>query len=111
MMTRLIYLTYVLFVMVSAIGCGGAVMEETITVQAANDPLNEPRSILQRYADGQAIGSEVSTFADMVARVEKVDPDRAAILRDGLTEIEAAAPSARASLAKTLLEKLQPSMQ
>jgi hypothetical protein len=110
-MTRLICLTFAFGLVFAVVGCGGSVQEETITVQASNDPLNEPRSILERYADGQPIGSEVSTFADMVARVEKVDSTRAAILREGLAEIETAAPSARAGLAKALLEKLQPSMQ
>lgn len=110
-MLRIIGVILTLTIAVGTLGCGSPVNEETIEVKASNDPLHEPRSILQRYAEGQPMGSEASTFPDMVARVEKIDPTRAAVLRDGLAEIEATAPPARAGKAKELLEKLQPSMQ
>jgi hypothetical protein len=90
-------------------GCGGTVKEQRIEVRAANDPLFEPRSILQRYADGQALGSEAASFPMLVEEVRKVDPDRAAILDQGLQDILRASPGERAAKAKQLLTQVQPS--
>ena len=95
----------------STLGCGSPVREETIEVKASNDPLFAPRSILQRYAEGQELGSEVTSFPKMVADVRKVDPTRAQILEKGLEDIQAAAPPSRPALAQELLTKLQPSMK
>lgn len=91
-------------------GCSTGVPEETIEVKASNDPLFQPRSILQRYADGQALGSEVTSFPYMVENVRKVDPERADILEKGFAELQSAAPGARRAKAKELLDKIQPSM-
>ncbi len=92
-------------------GCGhGGVKEETIQVKAANDPLHMPKSILQRYADGQAFGSEVSSFPAMIESVRKVDKERAEILEKGLDELQKASEGERPAKAKELLAKLQPSM-
>jgi hypothetical protein len=96
---------------VITLGCGSSVREETIEVKAANDPLHAPRSILQRYADGQALGSEVESFPKLVEDVQQVDPARAQILEKGLKDIRKAAPASRPSLAKALLTKLQPSIK
>ncbi len=95
---------------VTAAGCGG-VREEAIQVNAANDPLHEPRSILARYAAGQALGSEVTAFPHLVAQVRKTDPARADVLEKGLADIQKAAPAARATKAREVLQKLQPSMK
>ena len=92
-------------------GCGpGGLKEEVIEVKAANDPLHMPRSILQRYADGQKLGSEVTGFPAMIEAVRKVDKDRAEILEAGLKEIETGPPGQLRAKAKELLAKLQPSM-
>jgi hypothetical protein len=90
-------------------GCGGAVKEQRIEVRAANDPLFEPRSILQRYADGQALGSEAESFPVLVEAVRKIDPDRATVLDQGFQDLLKASPGERAAKAKQLLTQLQPS--
>ena len=97
---------------VAAVGCdsGDRVKVESIEVSTANDPLYEPRSILQRYADGQPLGSEVTTFDYMVKKVRETDPQRADVLEQGFKELQEAAPPARAAKAKELLAKIQPSM-
>lgn len=92
------------------VGCGGAVKEETIQVKAANDPLHLPKSILQRYAEGQPLGSEVSSFPAMVETLRKVDKERAEILEKGLEDLQKASDSQRPVKARELLGKLQPSM-
>lgn len=92
-------------------GCGRSVKEEDIEVKASNDPLSEPRSILKRYGEGQALGSEVASFPYLVEQVKKVDPLRAGILEKGLADIQKASPTARPGLAKELQAKLAPSMK
>jgi hypothetical protein len=95
---------------VIAAGCARSAKERTIEVKAANDPLFQARSVLERYAQGQPPSSEVTSFPKMVEDVRKVDPARAVILELGLAEIQKAWPSARPAKARELLQKLRPSM-
>ena len=81
-----------------------------IEVKASNDPLYEPRMVLERYAAGQPPASEVGSFPAMVEHVRKTDPGRADILAKGLEEIQKSAGAARVAKSKELLEKLKPSM-
>ncbi len=92
-------------------GCSSGVKEETIEVKPSNDPLAMPRTIIQRYADGSPMGSEVTSFPSLVTTLRESDPARAEVLEQGLKEIQDAAPAERQSKAKLLLSKLQPSMQ
>lgn len=92
------------------VGCGGGVKEQDIAVSSANDPLAEPRSLLGRYAEGQAIGSESMGFPVLVENVRKIDPQRADILEKGFADLQAASPAKRKTLAAKLLEELQPQM-
>jgi hypothetical protein len=95
---------------VIAAGCARSAKERTIEVKAANDPLFQARSVLERYAQGQPLSSEVTSFPKMVEDVRKVDPARANVLEKGLAEIQKAWPSARPAKARELLQKLRPSM-
>ena len=92
------------------VGCAGGdrIQEEQIEVKASNDPLYEPREILSRYAQGQAPGSEVTAFPDMVERVRAIDPATADILQQGFAEIEKAPRAERVAKSKELLSKIQP---
>jgi O-phosphoseryl-tRNA(Cys) synthetase len=110
-MIRICLLLAGLMVLLTSVGCSKGAKEEDIEVKASNDPLNEPRSVLKRYAAGQAMGSEVSSFPHMVENVRKVDTARADILQKGFEDLQKASPSARAAKAKELLSKLQPSMK
>lgn len=112
MLQRIFLIGCVAVCCVAVVGCGGEgrVKVESIEVSANNDPLNEPRSILKRYADGQPLGSEVTSFDYHVKQVREKDPARADVLEKGFKELQEAAPSARAAKAKELLEKIQPSM-
>jgi len=89
-----------------AVGCGG-VREESIQVKNADDPLATPRSILERYSQGQALGSEVAGFPKLVEDVKKTDPARGEVLAKGFEEIQKAAPPARAGIAKDVLAKIK----
>jgi hypothetical protein len=87
-------------------GCGGGgVKEEQIQVKAATDPLASAKTALQRYADGQPLGSEVTTFDFMVEELKKVDPAKADILKEGLEGIKST-PAQAATKAKETLGKL-----
>ncbi len=92
------------------VGCGGGVTEQTITIQGAKqgpvDPLDEPRMLLARYADGQAIGSESTSFEYHVNQVRKVDPALADVLDKGFKELVAAQPAALRTKAKALLDQI-----
>ncbi|MFO0817501.1 MAG: hypothetical protein U1A77_06140 [Pirellulales bacterium] len=86
-------------------GCGGTVKEEQIQVKTATDPLANAKTALQRYADGQPLGSEVTMFDFMVEELKKVDPAKADILKEGLDGIKAT-PAQAATKAKETLGKL-----
>lgn len=105
-MIRSCFVVVALLLAVAVLGCGGGVKEEVIEIKVASDPLGTPKSILQNYAGGQPMGSEATSFPKMVEDVRKADPAKADILEKGLKELEQADPSARAGIAKTLLEKL-----
>jgi hypothetical protein len=92
-------------------GCSSKPKEEVIEIKAANDPLASARSVLKRYADGQPLASEVTSFPQMVEDVRKVAPDKAEILEKGLADIQKASAAGRAAKAKELLSKLASSGQ
>ena len=87
-------------------GCGERVQEKEIQVKAATDPLSVPRSILQRYAEGQALGSESTSFTYLVETLRKTDAAKADVLKQGFDDIQKANPAARPQLAKDVLQKL-----
>jgi len=100
------------FVLVSAValgvvGCNSPVKEEQIEIKT-NDPLLLPRSVLQRYADGQTLGSEVTSFPKMVEDVRATDPARADMLEKGLEELQQSSQDELPGKAKKLLEQIQP---
>ena len=109
-MKRLCFLCATFIVLGWTLGCSPLNVER-IDVKASNDPLHEPRQILQRYASGQPLGSEVTSYAKLVEDVRKVDATRADVLDQGLSELQKAGVHARPALAKNLLAKLQPSMK
>jgi hypothetical protein len=91
------------------VGCNG-VNEARIKVDASNDPLEQPRSLLKKYADGQALGSEATMFSGLVEAVKKADPKRGEILEAGFKQLQDAPEDQRSEIAKELLQKIQPSM-
>jgi hypothetical protein len=89
-------------------GCGPPrnVKEETIEVrqQAA---LDRARKMLENYAKGQPLGSEVTAFPSLVEDVKKEDAERGQILEQGLADMQTGKGSP-ATKAKDLLKKLAP---
>ncbi|MBY0512685.1 MAG: hypothetical protein K2P78_02090 [Gemmataceae bacterium] len=111
MTTRLLLAGALVAAAAGLTGCGppGKVKEEEIAVKP-QQALEQARSLLKNYADGQPLGSEVSTFDSLVADVKKEDAERGAILEQGLKEIQAPKANVRAK-AKELLGKLAPKQQ
>lgn len=89
-----------------ALGCSSSVKEEQIPVKASGDPLSNAKSTLERYAKGQPLSSEVTSFPAMVKEVRKTDPAKADILEKGLADIEKASAAARPAKARELLKTL-----
>jgi hypothetical protein len=106
-MKRLFHLGAAFTLAIALFGCSGGPREENIEVKAASDPLNEARSVLERYAAGQALGSEVASFPKMVENVKAANAEHGAIIEKGLADIQRT-PANRASLAKSILKKLPP---
>ncbi len=90
------------------VGCGptGRVEQETIEVKA-NSGLEQAKQLLANYAKGQPLGSEVTSFPNLVDEVRKADPTRADILEKGFAELQK--PKANtAAKAKDILKQLEP---
>ena len=88
-------------------GCGGGPAEETLKTASADDPMLEPLSLLERYADGQRMTSEAQSFPYLAKRVKESDPVKGEILEKGFEELKNASDSARKRKAKELIEKLK----
>jgi len=95
---------------VTTFGCGpsGSQKPMDIKVPAQNDALAQPISLLERYAAGQPMTSEVTSFPAMVEALRKTDSAKADILQAGLDELQKAPPGARPAKAKEILGKLKP---
>jgi hypothetical protein len=94
-----------------AVGCDNPQRDKrTIKVNPDNDPLARPRAVLDRYAKGEPLASEVQEFPTLIKNVKKADPERGAIVEQALDEIQKN-PARRVELAKAALEKIKPSMK
>lgn len=92
----------------AAPGCGppGKVKEEVIEVKE-NTGLEQARQILNNYAKGQPLGSEVTSFDNIVARVRETDPFSADILQKGFADLQKPKTDTKAK-AKEILKALEP---
>lgn len=99
-----IYLSACLFALIAAFaGCG--VKEETIKV-APPEAMNQVKSTLQNYVNGQPLTSEVTSYDYMVNEVRKSSPEKADILKAGLDDLKTASGAALKSKARALMGKL-----
>lgn len=90
-------------------GCGppGRVQQEEITVKE-DTPLKQAEKLLQKYAKGDPLGSESTTFEYLANEVKKTDPTRGDILAKGFAEIQKAPKGGTAARAKDVLKALAP---
>lgn len=85
------------------LGCNSNPREENINVKA--DPVGEARAVLQRYADGQPLASEASSFPKLIERVKAANAEQGATVEKALNDIQKA-PGNRTAIAKDALAKL-----
>ena len=88
-------------------GCGKSGVPARKTYQVPmKGPLDEAKSLLENYANGQPLGSEASRFKDLVDAVRKTDPAKADILEKGFAELQKTPPQGLARKAKEILSAL-----
>ncbi|MDY3552985.1 hypothetical protein R5W24_002075 [Gemmata sp. JC717] len=94
----------------AAPGCGppGRTKEETIEVKE-NSGLEQAKQVLNNYAKGQALGSEVTSFDNIVSRVRETDAARADVLQKGFADLQKPKADTKAK-AKEILKALEPKM-
>jgi hypothetical protein len=68
--------------------------------------LDRAKAVLQRYADGQPMSSEATSFGDIITEVRAENPGKADILETGWEEIKKAPKSELRERSKELLKKL-----
>ena len=96
----------ILTVAIFLTGCSGSAPAEK-TVQAQNPQgLAEAKAVLDRYAKGAPMTSEVANFPTLIAEVKKEDPAKGDILEKGLADLQKAHKSELPAKAKALLSKL-----
>ena len=86
-------------------GCdSGKIKTETIEVKD-QDPLKQAIKMLENYAKGQPVTSEVTSYDYLVESVKKVDPTKGEILKKGLEDLKKN-PTNPGPRAKKLLKDL-----
>lgn len=95
-------------VALSLIGCGsGGVREYSVPVSQPGG-LDRAKQLLEGYASGEPVGSEVIGFDEIGADAKKQDPKQGEIVERGLQEIGALMnrPAAIKEKAKQILSQL-----
>jgi len=88
MMVRKWQLVAILLVAVAALsGCSQGVKEQSFTVKET-PALDQAKQILQRYANGQPMASEASSWPGIIEDVKKSDPEKGKILEKGIEDIQ-----------------------
>ena len=67
--------------------------------------LERAKGILNDYANGAPMGSEVETFEEIVGEVRKTDPQKATILEKGFADLKRS-PKNPSGKARALLKQL-----
>jgi indole-3-glycerol phosphate synthase len=90
----------------AAWGCGRVQTKSISTEkQAPAPPLEQVKSMLKSYANGQPMMSEAENFPALIEEVKKTDPQKGRILEEGFKDLQRAGPNL-AEQAQALLRKL-----
>jgi len=88
-----------------AVGCSGTVKDRVMTGSGSGPgPIDEAKTLIQRYANGEPMGSEAMVFDDLVKRVTAADAGKGAKLKKYLDSAQKRGVDATA--AKALLKDL-----
>src|SRR5215831_17800788 len=85
-------------------GCGRGGKGPPVEVKPQSG-LERAKVILNDYAQGAPMGSEVETFPEIVEEVRRTDPQKAAILEKGFADLKRS-PDNRRAKARELLKQL-----
>jgi hypothetical protein len=88
------------------VGCNSKVKEEQIEIKPQVSPVEPIKSVLKRYANGEPMGSEATSFDGLVAELRKTDATKADIAAQAFADIQKT-PAKRAAIAKETLKKLE----
>jgi O-phosphoseryl-tRNA(Cys) synthetase len=103
---RRMMLVSMLVVSTCVIGCGDDKPQtKAVAVQPMGTAIDQAKTLLDRYAKGQMVGSEVTSFGTMIADAKAADAAKGAIVEEALNEIKKN-PSKAAAKAKEALGKL-----
>jgi hypothetical protein len=91
-------------VFVALLGLCGCGKDAPVEVKPQSG-LERAKVILNDYANGVPMGSEVMTFEEVVAEVRKTDPQKAAILEKGFADLKRS-PTNLSGKARALLKQL-----
>jgi hypothetical protein len=93
----------------AVVGCGPdqRIKPEDIPIKE-DTALKKATNLLESYAKGQPLGSEVASYEYMVNELRKEDPQRADVLQKGFEELQKTKGPATAAKAKEILTKLAP---
>jgi hypothetical protein len=84
-------------------GCGGG--KGTQAEVKPQSGLERAKVILNGYAQGAPLGSEVMKFEEIVEEVRKTDPQKAAVLEKGFADLKRS-PGNLSAKARELLKRL-----
>jgi hypothetical protein len=88
-----------------AVGCSQTTWKEKTYEVPMPTGIEQAKTLLQRYVDGQPLGSEVTNFPQMIEEAKKADLQKGEILEQGLQALQQSPGNLQAQ-AKALLEKL-----
>ena len=91
-------------IFLALLGLSGCGKDPPVEVQPQSG-LERARVILNDYASGVPMGSEVETFEEIVAEVRKTDPKKAEILEKGFADLKRS-PKDPSGKARALLKRL-----
>jgi hypothetical protein len=104
--TAVVALAVVSFAGIFVIGCGGSGTPQVKQVEVPMPTgVERAKLLLKQYAQGQPLGSEVEEFPQIIEEAKKADPQKGAILEQGLNNIRTN-PNQRVKIAEELLQKL-----
>ena len=94
---------------VAWVGCGSGHVEERTIKSAQPVGIDLAKTLLQGYAEGKPVGSEVVGFEQIVEEAKQQDAEKAAILERGFGEIKGLMDSRSAvpNKAKEILAQLE----
>lgn len=90
------------------VGCGDSNPKEQSIEVKQNSPVDQAKNLLEKYAKGQPLGSEVTSFEYIVKEVRKTDAARADTLEKGFAELQKLKGAALTAKAKELLKAISP---